>query len=86
MLVTLKARMEARIPGSLLAVWVQGGEPWSSAFTPAQLKVSFAAVDQFWVMDYSACGMPCAWAGPLPCTALHFPCLSSAVCWLPVTS
>ena len=58
MLVTLKARMEARVPGSLLAVWVQGGAPWNSAFSIAQLQAAFKAVDQFWSMDYSACGMP----------------------------
>ena len=40
-LVTLKARMEARVPGSLLAIWVQGAHPWTSAFDYEQLQATF---------------------------------------------
>ena len=65
-LVALKARMQARVPGSLLAVWVQGGEPWTSDFDYAQLQAAFRAVDQFWVMDYSACGFPYAGMAEAP--------------------
>jgi hypothetical protein len=39
MLVTLKARMQARVPGSLLAIWVQGGSPFA-AFDYEQLQAS----------------------------------------------
>ena len=57
--VTLKAKMEARVPGSILAVWIDpGGSPWTDDFTADQLQAAFGAVDYFYAMDYSACGWP----------------------------
>ena len=56
----LKARMEQYVPGSLLAVWIQGGNPWNPQFSADEIKRTVAAVDQFWSMEYSACGMPYA--------------------------
>lgn len=60
MLEKLKARMEQFVPGSLLAVWIQSGNPWNSRFSKSQLARAVSAVDQFWSMEYSACGMPYA--------------------------
>ena len=40
-LVRLKARMEHFVPGSLLAVWIQGGHPWTPDFSPEQIQATF---------------------------------------------
>ena len=68
-LTTLKARMQAVVPGSLLAVWTGGaGAPWGDYFSKAQMSTAFKTVDQFWVMLYGGCGWPYAGMAnaPLP--------------------
>ena len=60
MLEKLKSRMHQLVPGSLLAVWIQGGNPWNPRFSEEQMARTVATVDQFWSMEYSACGMPYA--------------------------
>ena len=60
-LVRLKSRMQAVLPGSMLAVWIAaGGAPWSSAFTNEQIATTVDTVDQFWIMNYAMCGHPYA--------------------------
>eukprot|EP01052_Picozoa_sp_SAG31_P027524 SAG31_NODE_2582_length_5436_cov_1.573356_11_plen_244_part_00 len=54
----LKARMQQVVEGSLLAVWIQRGHPWNQLFSAEQMHRATAAVDQFWSMEYSACGFP----------------------------
>ena len=50
-LVRLKSRMQAVLPGSLLAVWIAaGGAPWSHAFTTEQMATVIETVDQLWIM------------------------------------
>jgi di-N-acetylchitobiase len=72
-LARLKSRMQAVLPGSLLAVWIAaGGAPWSNKFTKAQMATTVDTVDQFWIMNYAMCGHPYADVGagmsndPLP--------------------